>query len=93
MSLAEKVEERVRAVVDPETGMPLGDMGLIRSVEEVEKGIVKIEFTLTSPMCPLAFPIASRIKKMAEEVEGVKRALVYLRGHIMEETVNRVLNK
>jgi len=30
-----------------------GEMGLIKKVEEAEKGIVKIEFIPTIPFCPL----------------------------------------
>jgi len=33
------------------------------------------------------------IKKAADSVEGIKKVLVYCRGHTMEEAINKMVNK
>ena len=91
--LASKVESEVKRVVDPETGLTLGEMGLVKSVKEVEPGVVRVDFAPSSPYCPIALKLAMDIKRAAENVGGVKKALVYCRGHIMEDAINRVVNK
>ncbi len=87
------VRTEVEKLIDPETGMTFGEMKLVRNVAEQEGGVVKIEFVPTSPYCPIAFKFALDIKKAASKVEGVKKALVYCRGHAMEEAINQTTNK
>jgi metal-sulfur cluster biosynthetic enzyme len=87
------IQEKVGTIVDPETGMTLGEMELIQKVEEKEPGVFTIEFVPTSPFCPIAFKFAMDIKKTALEVKGVKKVTVYCRGHSMEEQINQMVNK
>ena len=91
------LEDRVRAEVgkvkDPETGMTFAEMQMITNVKEDEPGVVKVEFIPTSPFCPIAFKLAGDIKNAAKEVQGVKKALVYCRGHAMEQQINEMTNK
>lgn len=91
--LEDKVREMVGRVVDPETGMTFADMDMIKSVKEEETGTVKVEFTPSSPFCPIAFKLAMDIKREASKVSGVKKALVYCRGHLMEQKINEMINK
>lgn len=91
--LEDKVREAAGKVVDPETGMTFADMQMISSVKEDEAGVVKIEFVPSSPFCPIAFKLAMDIKNAALTVAGVKKALVYARGHMMEQQINDITNK
>ncbi|MBC7130680.1 iron-sulfur cluster assembly protein [Candidatus Bathyarchaeota archaeon] len=91
--LEEKVREAVGKVVDPETGLSFAEMNMIKSVKEEEPGVVKVEFIPSSPFCPIAFKLAADIKREAMSVEGVKKALVYCRGHMMEQQINEMTNK
>lgn len=96
MSLAEleeKVREAVGKVIDPETGLSFAEMNMIKSVKEEEPGVVKVEFTPSSPFCPIAFKLAADIKREAMRIPGVKRALVYCRGHVMEKQINEITNR
>jgi metal-sulfur cluster biosynthetic enzyme len=68
-------------------------MQMITNVKEEEPGVVKIEFIPTSPFCPIAFKLASDIKAAGKAVAGVKSALVYCRGHMMEQQINEMTNK
>lgn len=91
--IEDKVREAVGQVVDPETGMTFADMQMITSVKEEGAGVVKVEFVPSSPFCPIAFRLAVDIKNAAKKVPGVKKALVYCRGHTMEQQINDMTNK
>ena len=91
--LENKVRTEVGKVKDPETGMTLAEMQMITNVKEDEPGVVKVEFVPTSPFCPIAFKLASDMKNAAKKVPGVKKALVYCRGHVMEQQINEMTNK
>lgn len=91
--LKDKVKSEVEKIVDPETGLTFGQMNLITGVQEQAPGEVKIDFIPTSPFCPIAFKFATDIKTTAEKVEGTKKALVYVHGHTMEETINKTVNR
>jgi metal-sulfur cluster biosynthetic enzyme len=91
--LEEKVREAVGQVVDPETGMTFAQMQMITNVKEEQPGVLKVEFVPSSPFCPIAFKLAIDIKNTALKVPGVKRALIYCRGHMMEQQINETTNK
>lgn len=91
--LEKRVRDEVEKVVDPETGLTFGQMKMITSVKEQEPGMVKVDFVPSSPFCPIAFKLAMDIRKAAEKVKGIKKALVYCRGHNMEEEINKMVNK
>ena len=57
------VQEALTNVIDPE-------LGLIYEVE-VEGGDVFVNFTLTSPGCPIGPQVADQIEEFVGELEGV----------------------
>jgi len=87
------VREAVGKVMDPETGLTFAEMHMIKSVAEEEPGVVKVEFIPSSPFCPIAFKLAMDVKNAALKVAGVKKALVYCSGHMMEQQINEMTNK
>jgi metal-sulfur cluster biosynthetic enzyme len=91
--LEDKVREAVGQVVDPETGMTFADMQMITNVKEEKPGVFKVEFVPSSPFCPIAFKLAIDIRNAAQKVLGVKKALIYCRGHMMEQQINEQTNK
>jgi len=91
--LENKVLEEVGKVQDPETGQSFAEMQMIQSVKETEPGTVTVEFVPTSPFCPIAFKLAADIKAAAKSVPGVQQAVVYCRGHAMEQQINEMTNK
>jgi len=90
--LENKVLVEIGKIVDLETGLTLGEMKMIRLVKETEHGVVRVDFTPTSPVCPMAVKLAVEIKDKAENIEGVNKASVYVRGHIMENEINKRVN-
>jgi len=91
--LEDKVREAVGKVVDPETGLTFPEMHMIANVKEEEPGVVEVHFIPSSPFCPIAFKLAMDVKNAALKVAGIKKALVYCRGHMMEKQINEMVNK
>lgn len=91
--LESKVRAEVGKVQDPETGQTFDEMQMIQSVKETEPGVVTVEFVPTSPFCPIAFKLASDLREAAQSVPGVKKAVIYCRGHAMEEQINEMTNR
>jgi metal-sulfur cluster biosynthetic enzyme len=90
--LENKVLTEIEKIVDFETGLTFSEMKMIRLVKEIEPGVIRVDFTPTSPVCPMATRLALEVKSKAENIEGVKKALVYVRGHIMEQEINERVN-
>ncbi len=82
MPLSEdKVRESLKQVIDPELYVNIVDLGLIYVVdvgEPKENGHhdVKIEMTMTSPMCPAGPQLVAGTKSAAEELDEVDEAEV-----------------
>ena len=91
--LEDKVRQEVGKVQDPETGQTFEEMQMIRSVKETAPGVVTVEFVPTSPFCPVAFKLAVDLRDAAKSVPGVKDAIVFCRGHVMEQQINEMTNK
>ena len=67
----------LRPVVDPEIGMSVVDLGMIREIL-IEDGDVEVRMVLTTPFCPLAGLITEQVRQAAASVTGVKEAKVTL---------------
>jgi metal-sulfur cluster biosynthetic enzyme len=46
------IREALRQIVDPELGVNIVDLGLVRRID-LSRGCVRVEMTMTSPACPL----------------------------------------
>jgi radical SAM protein len=73
----ERVTEALRAVVDPELGMSVVDLGLIYGVA-VEGRTVRITMTLTAPGCPLHGVMADWVRRAVLGTAGVEAVDVRL---------------
>ena len=91
--LEDKVRIEVGKVQDPETGQSFEEMQMIQSVKEAPPGTVIVEFVPTSPFCPIAFKLSADIRDAAKSVPGVNKAVVFCRGHAMEQQINEMTNK
>jgi len=66
----------LRAVVDPELGMNIVDLGMVRSVEIDSQGVVDVKIALTIVGCPLRTQIETDVTSMVLAVPGVSAVLV-----------------
>ncbi len=68
--MAEKVRQALRQVVDPEIGLSLIELGLIRQMS-VNEGQVNLKVILTTPFCPYGPALLEMARKQAEEAAGM----------------------
>jgi metal-sulfur cluster biosynthetic enzyme len=71
MPSVDDVEEALANVIDPELGLDFVELGLIYAIE-VDAGKVDVEFTLTSPGCPIGPQVSEQIVEFVGELEGVE---------------------
>jgi metal-sulfur cluster biosynthetic enzyme len=64
--LVQTVRAKLSEVVDPEIGMTIIQLGLIRNVE-VEDGIGRVKMLLTTPFCPYGPALIEMTKAKAVE--------------------------
>ena len=62
-----EVEEALKEVMDPELGVSLVDLNLIKDIT-IEGDVVRIKMTLTSPFCPLSDYIVNQVKEKVESL-------------------------
>lgn len=79
-SIKNQALEKLRAVLDPELGVSIVDLGLVYGVEVSTEGVATVSMTLTTIGCPL-FPviqkdIEDRLLELPE-VEDVKIDLTF----------------
>ncbi|MCA1755455.1 MAG: metal-sulfur cluster assembly factor [Spirochaeta sp.] len=65
-----EILDALTEVIDPEIGLNIVDVGLVYRVEPSDDS-VEIDFTLTSPGCPLADVIVADMKKHVTEKTGI----------------------
>jgi metal-sulfur cluster biosynthetic enzyme len=68
--LVSPLRDKLTEVVDPEIGMNVIQLGLIRKVS-IENGESKIYVLLTTPFCPYGPAMLEMIKQKAEEGLGL----------------------
>jgi metal-sulfur cluster biosynthetic enzyme len=76
MALSEDaVREELKKVIDPELFVNIVDLGLVYLVDltpgDDDKTAVKIEMTMTSPMCPAGPQLVAGCKSVVSETEEV----------------------
>ena len=64
------VRELLHEVVDPEIGLDIVELGLLRSVR-IQEGTAEVRFTVTTPACPLSSFIEDQIRACLWQVPGL----------------------
>ncbi len=82
MATVEQVKQALRTVVDPEMHLNIVDLGLIYGIELLDATHVKVDMTLTSPMCPfgpqLIAEVPRAVKEKLPEIEKTDVNLVWI---------------
>jgi metal-sulfur cluster biosynthetic enzyme len=69
------VLKELKEVIDPEIGLSIVDMNLIKDVKISGKDVF-IKMTLTTPFCPLASFIVESVKEKVKSIKGVGKVEV-----------------
>ena len=68
---------RLRQLIDPELGLNVVDLGLIRKIEVVGS-TVTVTMTLTSPGCPIGEVLIDGVRNLVTATPGLTDAIVHL---------------
>jgi metal-sulfur cluster biosynthetic enzyme len=94
MELEQAVVERLRHVIDPETGVDVVRMRLIEGLQvDGETGRVSYRFRPSSPLCPLAVHLALSIRGAVATVPGVREQDVEVVGYVGADELNALLKE
>lgn len=66
------IREALRAVIDPELGVNIVDLGLVYEISILPEGGVFVEMTLTTQGCPMSSYLSQMARQAVGGVEGVK---------------------
>jgi metal-sulfur cluster biosynthetic enzyme len=91
--LTKLIAERLNEIVDEETTRKLGELNVVTEVSEMANGSVRIRFRPLSAYSPLAVDTGKSLREAALSVDGVKAVRVECSGHMMDDLVNRIVNK
>src|SRR5690606_39630000 len=67
----ELIRELLKDVIDPELGIDIVNLGLLRSVE-LEGDVARVRFTVTTPACPLSTYIEDEIRSCLWQLQGLE---------------------
>ena len=93
MGLLQKIEKSLARVVDPEMGMDVMRMRLVRDLKVDQHGDVELTFRPSSVLCPLGFQLGVNIKEAVLDVPGVKSVQVHVDGYIHAEQLKKILEE
>ena len=93
VGLRNRVMAKMSQVIDPETGVDIVRMRLIEDLQLRHDGFVSSKFRPSSPLCPLAVPLAVQIKRAVAEVEGVTGQEITVVGYVGADDLNQLLRE
>ncbi|MGC8812531.1 MAG: metal-sulfur cluster assembly factor [Candidatus Aenigmatarchaeota archaeon] len=73
--MEEKILKALKNTIDPETGIDVVSMGMIKEIEVKGKN-VKIKFKPTTPFCPMIGYLTEQIRKEVKKVKGIEKVEV-----------------
>jgi len=90
----EAVIERLRQVIDPETGVDVIRMRLIEDLQvDGDTGRLRYKFRPSSPLCPLAVTLVLSIRDAVAKVSGVREQEIEVVGYVGAEELNAMLKE
>lgn len=69
-SKEDEIMEALREVIDPEIGLNVVELGLIRKIDLDEDGNAHLTMIMTTPFCPYAPQLIEQVRVMANSVTG-----------------------
>ena len=85
--------QKLSDVIDPETGLSVTRMGLIRDLSIDEKtGDVHLVFRPTSFLCPVPLKLAEGIKNAIENIADVGNVRIKVEGYARAKQLNQLLS-
>ena len=84
LSKEEEITEKLRQVIDPEIGLNIVELGMVKDVS-VDRGQVRVKIALTVKGCPLANTIEKDVIRLVNETDGIEGVSVQMTSMSKEE--------
>ena len=94
--IREEIQEALRGIVDPGTGLDVVRMGLVKNtrLEREDKGYTAtLTFRPSSPVCPMAFKLAWDMKQCAQRVHSIEAVEIKVEGYNRAAELEAVLKE
>ncbi len=92
-TIRQAILARLSTVIDPETGADVVRMRLIEDLAVDEDGTVCYRFRPSSPLCPIAVPLALAVREAVAGVEGVIRQRIEVVGYLRAAELSEMLQE
>lgn len=89
--LERAVLEKLTEVIDPETGVDVVKMRLIQAIQFDDTGKITYVFRPSSPLCPIAVPLALAIIDAIKEVPGISGQAITVKDYVQADQLNEIL--
>jgi ATP-binding protein involved in chromosome partitioning len=76
MPTRDQILEALKVVIDPELHRNIVELGMVRSIDISEQGVVDVTVSLTTPGCPIKSHFQTGVTSAVRGVEGVTHANV-----------------
>ena len=90
-ALKNAIIKKLEKVIDPETGVDVYRMKLVMDLTIDESGKASNIFRPSSPLCPIAVPLAMMIIQAIKEVEGITGQSITVVDYVEAEKLNELL--
>jgi metal-sulfur cluster biosynthetic enzyme len=84
--------EQLQTVIDPETGADVWRMRLVENLDVDKSGHATYRFRPSSPLCPIAIPLAQMIKSVVSQVPGVTSQTIEVTNYVQASVLTELLN-
>jgi serine O-acetyltransferase len=72
----EEIREALRDVLDPEVGIDIVDLGLIKEIIIRGDDTVEVDMVLTSQACPMVSHLTEQVRRRVEGLHGIRQVEV-----------------
>lgn len=93
IALKEAVVNKLQTVIDPETNVDVVRMRLVNNLKIDENGKATYTFRPSSPLCPIAVPLAMMIIKAIGEVDGITSQTITVIDYVEADKLNEMLKE
>lgn len=76
MKKEEEIREALRDILDPEVGIDIVDLGLIKEIIIRDDDTVEVNMVLTSQVCPMVSHLTEQVKRRMNGLNGIRQVEV-----------------
>lgn len=89
MPTKQELTEKLREVIDPEIGLNIVDLGMVRDITVDKNGVADVSIALTVKGCPLANTIENDVTRILSGEQGISSVAVHM-GSMSKEELNEL---